>query len=40
MLARVVEGYVTFRKVIRDIVRVMSKHGEKSCGDCNVSRQN
>ncbi|WZZ07524.1 hypothetical protein YC2023_093445 [Brassica napus] len=30
----VVEGWVTYREVIRDSVRVRPKHGERSGGDC------
>lgn len=26
--------------MIRDTVRVWLKHGERSCGDCRVSKQN
>ena len=38
--AGVVEGWVTYRKVIRDTVQVRPKHGERPCGDCTVSKQN
>ena len=34
-----VKGWVTYREVILDIVRVRPKHGEKSYGDCKVSKQ-
>ena len=37
--AGVVKWWVTYREVIRDTVRVRPKHGERSCGDCRVSRQ-
>ena len=37
--AGVVEGWVTYREVIRDSVRVRPKHGERSGGDCRVSKQ-
>ncbi|WZY86725.1 hypothetical protein YC2023_033109 [Brassica napus] len=35
----VVEGWVTYREVIRDSVRVRPKHGKRSGGDCRVSKQ-
>ncbi|WZZ24942.1 hypothetical protein YC2023_008343 [Brassica napus] len=38
-LAGVVKGWVTYREVIRDTVRVRPKHGERSGGDCRVSKQ-
>ncbi|WZZ25802.1 hypothetical protein YC2023_009203 [Brassica napus] len=34
--ARVVEGWVTYREVIRDSVRVRPKHGKRSGGDCGL----
>ncbi|WZY96746.1 hypothetical protein YC2023_069075 [Brassica napus] len=37
--AGVVEGWVTYREVIRDSVRVRPKHGKRSGGDCRVSKQ-
>ena len=30
---------MTYQEVIRNIVRVRSKHQEKLCGDCKVSKQ-
>ena len=33
------KGWVTYRKVIRDTVRVRPKHGKMSCGDCRVNEQ-
>ena len=32
----IVEGWVTYREVIRDIVRLRPKHGKRSGGDCRV----
>ena len=37
--AGVVEGWVTYREVIRDSVWVRPKHGKRSGGDCRVSKQ-
>ncbi|WZY96747.1 hypothetical protein YC2023_069076 [Brassica napus] len=34
--AGVVEGWVTYREVIRDSVRVRPKHGKRSGGDCRT----
>ena len=36
--ASVVEGWVIYQEVIRDIVQVKSKHGERSRGDCRFSK--
>ncbi|WZY87227.1 hypothetical protein YC2023_033611 [Brassica napus] len=33
---RGVEGWVTYREVIRDSVRVRPKHGKRSGGDCRT----
>ena len=35
----VVEGWMTYRKVIRDIVWVRPKCGERSCDDYKISKQ-
>ena len=32
------KGYVTYQEVIFDTVRVKPKHGERSRGDCRVSK--
>ncbi|WZZ70129.1 hypothetical protein YC2023_081499 [Brassica napus] len=37
--AGVVKGWVTYREVIRDSVRVRPKHGKRSGGDCRISKQ-
>ncbi|WZY85673.1 hypothetical protein YC2023_032057 [Brassica napus] len=36
--ARVVKRWLTYRKMIRDTMQVRRKYGEKSCGDCRVSK--
>lgn len=36
---KVIEGWVIYRKVICDSVRVRSKHEKKSCDDCRISKQ-
>lgn len=38
ILVGIVEEWMNYRKVIRNIVRVKPKHGEKSYGDCMVSK--
>ena len=37
--AGVMEGWVTYREVIRDSVLVRPKHGKRSIGDCRVNKQ-
>ncbi|WZZ62150.1 hypothetical protein YC2023_062257 [Brassica napus] len=39
VISGVVEGWVTYREVIRDSVRVRPKHEKRSGGDCRVSKQ-
>ncbi|WZY87367.1 hypothetical protein YC2023_033751 [Brassica napus] len=37
--ARVVEGWVTYREVIHDSLRVRPKQGKRLGGDCRVSKK-